>query len=153
VIPFVDLRAQYREIQEEVTEAVARVLANASYVLGSEVESFESEFADYCGAAQGVAVNSGTSALHLALLAAGVGPGERGALLADLPRASRGCTRSGRRVHLGSAQRSLSFRESIGAAIARLLGDPAMRQEFGEAAAGLAGVCASRPGAAPGRSR
>ena len=76
MIPFVDLRAQYREIQEEVTEAVARVLANASYVLGSEVESFESEFADYCGAAQGVAVNSGTSALHLALLAAGVGPGD-----------------------------------------------------------------------------
>jgi dTDP-4-amino-4,6-dideoxygalactose transaminase len=76
VIPFVDLRAQYREIQEEVTEAVARVLENASYVLGSEVESFESEFADYCGAAQGIAVNSGTSALHLALLAAGVGPGD-----------------------------------------------------------------------------
>ncbi|GAG23545.1 unnamed protein product, partial [marine sediment metagenome] len=76
MIPFVDLRAQYREIQEEVTEAVARVLENASYVLGSEVESFESEFADYCGAAQGIAVNSGTSALHLALLAAGVGPGD-----------------------------------------------------------------------------
>jgi len=76
VIPFVDLRAQYREIQEEVTEAVGRVLADAAYVLGSEVESFESEFADYCGAADGVAVNSGTSALHLALLAAGVGPGD-----------------------------------------------------------------------------
>jgi dTDP-4-amino-4,6-dideoxygalactose transaminase len=76
VIPFVDLRAQYREIQEEVEEAVARVLADAAYVLGSEVESFESEFADYCGAAHGVALNSGTSALHLALLAAGVGPGD-----------------------------------------------------------------------------
>jgi dTDP-4-amino-4,6-dideoxygalactose transaminase len=76
VIPYVDLRAQYREIQEEVQEAVARVLADAAYVLGAEVESFESEFADYCGAANGVAVNSGTSALHLALLAAGVGPGD-----------------------------------------------------------------------------
>jgi len=76
VIPFVDLRAQYREIQEEVKEAVARVLADAAYVLGSEVERFESEFADYCGVAHGVAVNSGTSALHLALLAAGVGPGD-----------------------------------------------------------------------------
>jgi len=76
VIPFVDLRAQYREIREEVEEAVARVLADAAYVLGSEVERFESEFADYCGAAHGVAVNSGTSALHLALLAAGVGPGD-----------------------------------------------------------------------------
>jgi dTDP-4-amino-4,6-dideoxygalactose transaminase len=76
VIPFVDLRAQYREIQEEAMEAVARVLADAAYVLGSEVERFESEFADYCGVAHGVAVNSGTSALHLALLAAGVGPGD-----------------------------------------------------------------------------
>jgi dTDP-4-amino-4,6-dideoxygalactose transaminase len=76
VIPLVDLRAQYREIQEEVKEAVARVLADAAYVLGSEVERFESEFADYCGAEHGVAVNSGTSALHLALLAAGVGPGD-----------------------------------------------------------------------------
>jgi dTDP-4-amino-4,6-dideoxygalactose transaminase len=76
VIPFIDLRAQYREIQEEVQEAVARVLADAAYVLGSEVEAFESEFADYCGAAHGVGVNSGTSALHLALLAAGVGPGD-----------------------------------------------------------------------------
>ena len=46
VIPFIDLRAQYREIQDEVEEAVARVLADAAYVLGSEVESFESEFAD-----------------------------------------------------------------------------------------------------------
>jgi dTDP-4-amino-4,6-dideoxygalactose transaminase len=76
VIPFIDLRAQYREIQEEAEEAVARVLADAAYVLGSEVESFESEFAGYCGAAHGVAVNSGTSALHLALLAAGIGPGD-----------------------------------------------------------------------------
>jgi dTDP-4-amino-4,6-dideoxygalactose transaminase len=76
VIPFIDLRAQYREIQEEVQEAVGRVLADAAYVLGSEVENFESEFADYCGAAHGVGVNSGTSALHLALLAAGVGPGD-----------------------------------------------------------------------------
>jgi len=76
LIPFVDLRAQYREIQEEAEEAVTRVLADAAYVLGSEVEQFESEFAEYCGVAHGVAVNSGTSALHLALLAAGVGPGD-----------------------------------------------------------------------------
>jgi dTDP-4-amino-4,6-dideoxygalactose transaminase len=77
VIPFIDLRAQYREIQDEVKDAVARVLEEGAYVLGSEVESFESEFAAYCGAAHGVAVNSGTSALHLALLAAGAGPGDQ----------------------------------------------------------------------------
>jgi dTDP-4-amino-4,6-dideoxygalactose transaminase len=76
VIPFVDLRAQYREIQKEITDAVARVLEEGAYVLGSEVEHFESEFAEYCGAARAVAVNSGTSALHLALLAAGVGSGD-----------------------------------------------------------------------------
>ena len=45
MIPFVDLRAQYREIQQEVEQAVTRVLADAAYVLGSEVEGFESEFA------------------------------------------------------------------------------------------------------------
>jgi dTDP-4-amino-4,6-dideoxygalactose transaminase len=52
------------------------VLESAQFVLGEEVAAFEEEFARYCGARHGVAVNSGTSALHLALLAAGVGPGD-----------------------------------------------------------------------------
>ena len=75
-IPFVDLPSQYASIRPEVDEAVARVLAGGQFALGPEVSAFEREFADYCGTAHGVAVNSGTSALHLALLAAGAGPGD-----------------------------------------------------------------------------
>jgi dTDP-4-amino-4,6-dideoxygalactose transaminase len=76
MIPFVDLRAQYQSIKGEIDAAVARVLESGQFVLGSEVAAFEEEFAAYCGASYGVAVNSGTSALHLALLAAGIGPGD-----------------------------------------------------------------------------
>jgi dTDP-4-amino-4,6-dideoxygalactose transaminase len=76
VIPMVDLRAQYASIKSEIDRAVLDVLASGRFVLGPEVERFEQEFAAYCGASHGVAVNSGTSALHLALLAAGVDPGD-----------------------------------------------------------------------------
>src|SRR5512133_3213791 len=76
MIPFIDLKAQYQSIKEEILPAVGRVFESAQFVLGSEVKAFEEEFAAYCGAAQAIAVNSGTSALHLALLAAGVGPGD-----------------------------------------------------------------------------
>ena len=76
MIPFVDLRAQYHAIKTEIWEAIDRVLETSQFVLGSEVAAFEREFADFSGARHGIAVNSGTSALHLALLAAGVGPGD-----------------------------------------------------------------------------
>jgi dTDP-4-amino-4,6-dideoxygalactose transaminase len=76
MIPFVDLKAQYRSIKPEIDAAVARVLESAQFVLGEEVAAFEREFAAFCGAAAAVAVNSGTSALQLALVAAGVGPGD-----------------------------------------------------------------------------
>lgn len=76
MIPYLDLKAQYKSIQPEIEAAVLKVLASTEYVLGNEVAKFEEEFADYSGAQYGVGVNSGTSALHLALLAAGVGPGD-----------------------------------------------------------------------------
>jgi dTDP-4-amino-4,6-dideoxygalactose transaminase len=76
VIPFLDLNAQYREIKPQVDAAVARVIESAQFVLGPEVAAFEERFAAYCGVRHCVAVNSGTSALHLALLAAGVGSGD-----------------------------------------------------------------------------
>ena len=75
VVPFVDLKAQYSAIRDEVEQVVTGVLRSAQFVLGPEVAAFEEEFAAYCGASHGIAVNTGTSALHLALLAAGVGPG------------------------------------------------------------------------------
>lgn len=76
MIPFLDLKAQYASIKDEIDAAVLGVLASAQYVLGPEVSQFEEEFAAYCDAKHAVAVNTGTSALHLSLLAAGVGPGD-----------------------------------------------------------------------------
>jgi dTDP-4-amino-4,6-dideoxygalactose transaminase len=76
VTPFLDLKAQYRRIKPEIDAAVMRVIESGGYVLGPEALAFEERFADYCSATHCKAVNSGTSALHLALLAAGVGPGD-----------------------------------------------------------------------------
>jgi dTDP-4-amino-4,6-dideoxygalactose transaminase len=76
VIPFVDLKAQYQSIRSEIEPAVLRVLASGGYVLGEDVAAFERDFAAFSGASTGIALNSGTSALHLALLAVGVGPGD-----------------------------------------------------------------------------
>jgi dTDP-4-amino-4,6-dideoxygalactose transaminase len=75
-VPYLDLKAQYQSIKPEIDAAIARVLDSCQFVLGSEVAGFEQDFAAYCGAAECIALNSGTSALHLALLAAGVGPGD-----------------------------------------------------------------------------
>ncbi|HTS35729.1 MAG TPA: DegT/DnrJ/EryC1/StrS family aminotransferase [Candidatus Solibacter sp.] len=75
-IPLLDLKAQYRSIKPEIDAAIARVLDSCQFVLGSEVGAFEQEFAAYCGTSECIALNSGTSALHLALLAAGIGPGD-----------------------------------------------------------------------------
>jgi dTDP-4-amino-4,6-dideoxygalactose transaminase len=76
VIPFVDLKAQYVSIKSEVDAAIQGILDSCQFTLGSEVAAFEKEFAAYSGASIGVGVNTGTSALHLALLAAGVGRGD-----------------------------------------------------------------------------
>jgi len=73
-VPYLDLRAQYQSIKPEIDGAIAGVLDSGQFVLGSEVTEFEREFADYCGTSHCIALNSGTSALHLALLAAGIGP-------------------------------------------------------------------------------
>ncbi len=76
MIPFVDLKAQYASIKGEVNAAIQGVLESGQYVLGSEVAAFEEEFAAYSQAKHGIGVNTGTSALHLALLAANIGPGD-----------------------------------------------------------------------------
>ena len=73
-VPYLDLKAQYQSIKPEIDSAIAGVLDSGQFVLGSEVTEFEREFADYCGTSHCIALNSGTSALHLALLAAGIGP-------------------------------------------------------------------------------
>jgi dTDP-4-amino-4,6-dideoxygalactose transaminase len=76
IVPYSDLKAQYAALREEVLAALDCVGRRAAFVLGEEVQELEREFAAYCGVKHCVAVNSGTSALHLALLAAGVGPGD-----------------------------------------------------------------------------
>jgi len=73
MIPFVDLKAQYQSIKPEIDAAIARVIDSAAFILGPEVESFESAFAQYVGARFCIGVNSGTAALQLALMACGLG--------------------------------------------------------------------------------
>src|SRR5438105_714161 len=75
-VPYFDLKAQYASLREELLAALDRVCRTASFVLGEEVARFEEEFAAYCGVRHCVGLNSGTSALHLALLAADVRPGD-----------------------------------------------------------------------------
>jgi dTDP-4-amino-4,6-dideoxygalactose transaminase len=75
-VPLLDLRAQYAQIGEEVLQALREVAESTVYVLGPRVEEFEKRFAAYLGTKHCVGVNSGTSALHLALICADVGPGD-----------------------------------------------------------------------------
>jgi len=76
MIPFADLKAQYHSIKPEIDAAISRVLESSQFILGEEVAAFENEFARYTGADHAIGVNSGTSALHLALVAAGIGEGD-----------------------------------------------------------------------------
>src|SRR5262249_24015193 len=75
-VPFLDLRAQYATLREEVARALLEVAESTAYVLGPKVAEFERSFATYVGSKHCVGLNAGTSALHLALLGAGVGPGD-----------------------------------------------------------------------------
>ncbi len=75
-VPFVDLKAQYAAIREEVQGAMLSVLDGMDLVLGPNLRAFEAEFAAYCGAAHAIGVAQGTDALTLALRACGVGPGD-----------------------------------------------------------------------------
>jgi dTDP-4-amino-4,6-dideoxygalactose transaminase len=83
MIPYLDLRAQYLTIKDEIDVAIKEVVESCHFVLGEQVEAFESEFAKFCGTEYAVGVNSGTSALHLALLAAGVNAGDEVITVSD----------------------------------------------------------------------
>jgi len=76
MIPFIDLKREYAEIGEELTQAVQRVLKSGWFILGEEVKKFEEEFSKYIGVKYGVGVNSGSDALFLALKALGIGKGD-----------------------------------------------------------------------------
>ncbi|MGI8740747.1 MAG: DegT/DnrJ/EryC1/StrS family aminotransferase [Gammaproteobacteria bacterium] len=76
MIPMVDLKPQYQALKEEIDAGILRALADAQFILGPNVTAFEQEAAAYLGVAHAVACASGTDALHLALRAAGIGPGD-----------------------------------------------------------------------------
>ena len=75
-IPLGDLRREYERIRPELDEAIERVLRRGWFILGEEGQAFEAEWAEYCGVAHAVGVGNGTDAIHLALRAAGIGPGD-----------------------------------------------------------------------------
>jgi len=75
-IPYFDLPAQIRSLRKDLDAAIARTLDNCSFCLGPDVVQFEKDFAKYIGAEHCVGFNSGTSALHVAMIIAGVGPGD-----------------------------------------------------------------------------
>ena len=76
MIPMVNLKAQYAEIKAEVEEGLAQTIANCSFILGPNVQAFEQEAARYLGVKHTIGVASGTDALHLALIAEGIGEGD-----------------------------------------------------------------------------
>lgn len=78
-----DVRRQTESLRGEIDRAIARVLANGWYILGPEVQEFETEFASYCGVKECVTTGNGTDALELALKAIGIGPGDRVATVAN----------------------------------------------------------------------
>src|SRR5260370_34967344 len=75
-VPYLDLRAQYRPLRSEVLSALEEICESTSFVQGPATSKFETEFAAYCGVGYCVSLNSGTSALHLALRCLDVGPGD-----------------------------------------------------------------------------
>ena len=76
MIPFLDLKAPYLELKHELDEAIARVVSSGWFIGGTEVDQFEEDYAEYCCAAHAVGVANGLDALHLALRAMDVGPGD-----------------------------------------------------------------------------
>ncbi len=75
-IPAEDLTRQYVEIEDEIRQAIERVMPGGRYTMGSELTAFEQEFATFCGTRYAIGVSNGTDALHLALAACGIGPGD-----------------------------------------------------------------------------
>jgi dTDP-4-amino-4,6-dideoxygalactose transaminase len=75
-VPFVDLRAQYKAIKNEIDEAIAHVIDGAAFIGGEYVNRFEEAFASYCGVKYCIGVGNGTDALYIALRALGIGPGD-----------------------------------------------------------------------------
>lgn len=75
-VPFLDLKLQYQQLRDGLENVIGPLLASANYIEGAPVDEFERAFANYCGVREAIAVDSGTAALHLVLLALGIGAGD-----------------------------------------------------------------------------
>lgn len=75
-IPLVDLHAQYESIKPEIDAAIQRTIEKTAFILGPEAKQFEQHFAEFCGAKHAIGLDSGTAALHLAMIALGIGAGD-----------------------------------------------------------------------------
>jgi len=75
-IPFLDLKAQYHSIKDEIDKKISFILENTAFNLGQDLNDFESEFAEFCGSKYSVGVSSGTDAIIIALKALGIGEGD-----------------------------------------------------------------------------
>lgn len=75
-VPYLDLKAQLKPLRAEIDAAIARTIDNCTFCLGPDTAQFEKDFAKFCGAEHALGFNSGTSALHVAMLLLGVGPGD-----------------------------------------------------------------------------
>ena len=76
MVPFVDLRAQHDSIRKELFDTITQIIDTSSFIMGQAIKDFEPRFAEFCGCKHAIGVSSGTSALHLALWALGIGPGD-----------------------------------------------------------------------------
>ncbi len=76
MVQFVDLRAQHDSIRKELFDAIAGVIDSSAFIMGPAIKEFEPKFAQFCGVKHAIGCSSGTSALHLALWALGIGPGD-----------------------------------------------------------------------------
>jgi dTDP-4-amino-4,6-dideoxygalactose transaminase len=108
-VPLVDVRAAYRAQQRELDAAIARVVQGGGFIMGPEVAGFEAAFAAFCGARRAVGVASGTAAIHLALAALGVGPGDEVVTVAHTFTASAEAV-----VHAGARPRFVDVDEATG---------------------------------------
>ena len=75
-IPLVDVQAQHRSLGDDLPQSIQRVLASGRFIQGAETKKFEEAFAAFCGVKEAIAVDSGTAALHLSLIACGLKPGD-----------------------------------------------------------------------------
>jgi dTDP-4-amino-4,6-dideoxygalactose transaminase len=108
-VPLVDVRAAYRAQRRELDAAMARVIEAGSFIMGPEVAGFEAAFARFCGSRRAVGVASGTAAIHLALAALGVGPGDEVVTVAHTFTASAEAV-----AHAGARPRLVDVDEATG---------------------------------------